>query len=253
MSNLSKYISFFLIILFLLSGCNGGQVTVPDVTGFTRDAAESKLQAAGFNLDNPKSDYSVTVPFGSVMSTDPPAGAKVSQGTTVILTISIGASPTPTPMPTATSTPTPMATPTSTATPLPGAVIGDFIGTWVNSDPNTGGMTELKITKINPTTVAFHGFGKCHPTDCDWSKIAGSDVIVPFTPYTLVGTYDFGFEKTTITVFRQGSQLKATAYYQYPDSTKNTTETDLMNGSKLFIPPIKLNPTLIFILPTETP
>ena len=253
MRSMSKYISFFLVIMLLLSGCNGGQVTVPDVTGFTRVAAESKLQAAGFNLDNPKSDYSLTIPYGSVIRTDPPAGAKVSQGSTVTLTISIGSSPTPTPMPTDTSTPMPTVTLTSTATPLPGAVIDDFVGTWVNSDANTSGMAELAITKLNPTTVSFHGFGKCHPTDCDWSKIAGSDVIVPFTPFTLVGTYDFGFEKTTITVFRQGAQLKATAYYQYTDSTKNTTETDIMNRSNLFIPPIKINPTLFFILPTATP
>ena len=128
MRSMSKYISFFLVIMLLLSACSAGQVTVPDVTGFTRDAAESKLQAAGFNMDNPNSDYSLTVPYGSVISTDPPAGAKVSQGTTVTLTISIGSPSTPTPMPTATSTPTPTVTLTSTATLQPGAVIDDFVG-----------------------------------------------------------------------------------------------------------------------------
>jgi len=160
---------------------------------------------------------------------------------------------TPTHTATVTPTPTSTETPTATATLPPGAVIDDFTGTWVNSDPNTSGMTKLVITKINPSTVSFHGFGACSPTDCDWSSIAGSDVIVPFTPYTLSGTYDFGFEKTTITVFRQGSQLKATVYYQYTDSTKNTTETYLMNHSSIFIPPILIHPTLIFLFPSATP
>ena len=62
--------------------------------------------------------------------------------------------------------------------------------------------------------------------------------------------YDFGFEKYTITVFRQGAQLKASLYFQYSDPTKNTTQTYIMNHSTLFIPPILINPTLIFILPT---
>jgi len=129
--------------------------------------------------------------------------------------------------------------------------MADFTGTWVNSDTNTGGMTKLVITKLNPTTVSFHGFGACSPTDCDWSQMTGSDVIVPFTPYTLSGTYDFGFEKSTITVYRQGAQLKVTLYTQYTaDPTKNTTETYLFNHSTLFIPPILINPTLIFLLPT---
>jgi hypothetical protein len=42
----------------------------------------------------------------------------------------------------------------------------DFSSLWVNVDP-TGGLTKLNITQLG-SDYLVEGFGKCHPTDCEW-------------------------------------------------------------------------------------
>ncbi len=185
-----------------------------------------------------------------------PTTALPTDTPTMTLTPEISPTPTDTPTatPTQTQTATPTDTPTATITPTlaPGAVINDFVGTWMNTDSNTGGMTRLVVTKINETTVSFHGYGKCTPTDCDWSAMTGGDIIVPFTPFSLSGTYNFSFKKSTITIVRSGNNLVVTVYDQYPDASQNQTYTYSMYRFILLGPPIKFLPTLI-LLPTSTP
>ena len=64
------------------------QVTVPDVTGLTRDSADARLRDEGLEVavDEAESD----VPEGDVISQSPGAGAKVTRGTTVTITVSTG-------------------------------------------------------------------------------------------------------------------------------------------------------------------
>ena len=102
--------------------------------------------------------------------------------------------------------------------------IDDFMGNWVNIDPDTGGMTRLVIQKVDDTTVSYHGYGKCVPTDCDWGVIN-----VPLTPEELVGTYEFGFKNTRITVKLFDDRLLAETFDDYtkadgrPDRTTTYT------------------------------
>ncbi len=96
--------------------------------------------------------------------------------------------------------------------------MASFVGNWVNVDENTGGMTRLKIAKVNDSTVSFHGYGACSPDDCDWGVIN-----VPFTPPILVGTYDFGWKTTRITVQRSGSQLSAVVFDDYTETSDRTS------------------------------
>jgi beta-lactam-binding protein with PASTA domain len=77
------------------------EVEVPDVTGDPLNVATSTLQQAGFNVGEVTYDTSDTVPEGSVISQDPPAGNKVEKGATVDLVISRGPSPSPSPSPSA--------------------------------------------------------------------------------------------------------------------------------------------------------
>ena len=63
-------------------------MTVPDVTGLTRDSADSRLRDEG--LDVAVEEAESDVPEGDVISQSPGAGAKVTRGTTVTITVSTG-------------------------------------------------------------------------------------------------------------------------------------------------------------------
>lgn len=74
-------------------------VAVPDVVGSTQDVAEAALVSAGFAI-SPDADhvFSSTVASGAVFSlsaagTDLPRGSTLAQGTTITLTVSLGAVP----------------------------------------------------------------------------------------------------------------------------------------------------------------
>jgi eukaryotic-like serine/threonine-protein kinase len=64
------------------------QVTVPDVTGLTRDSAEARLRDDGFEVaaDEQESD----VPEGDVISQSPSGGTRVTRGSTVTIVVSTG-------------------------------------------------------------------------------------------------------------------------------------------------------------------
>ena len=67
--------------------------------------------------------------------------------------------------------------------PPPPPILSPFSGTWVNDDPNTGGITRILIA-ASGSDLAVHPYGKCHPTDCDWGTRtvprAGSAIYVHF-------------------------------------------------------------------------
>ena len=66
------------------------QVAVPDVTNQAQDAAQQALEAAGFTIGSTNSDYSATVPEGTVLSTDPAADTIKDKGSVVNLVVSNG-------------------------------------------------------------------------------------------------------------------------------------------------------------------
>jgi hypothetical protein len=141
--------------------------------------------------------------------------------------------------------------------------IARFVGNWTNVDANTGGMTRLVIEKVDDNTVAFHGYGKCTPSDCDWDAAVDDPVrrpsSVPFTLPQLVGVYEFGFKTTRITVERSGDQLVAEVFddYSLADGRTDRTEVYVMERQPFFFPIITLpSVTLVapvFVIPTATP
>jgi serine/threonine-protein kinase len=66
-------------------------VAVPDVTGQPTAQAHGTLQSAGFTVGQDQPQASDTVPVGTVISMNPPAGTKIDpKATTIILTVSSG-------------------------------------------------------------------------------------------------------------------------------------------------------------------
>ena len=72
--------------LFVSSGPE--QVTVPDVTGVSRDSAEARLRDDGFAVSVVEQESDE--PDGDVISQDPAAGTELSRGSTVTITVSTG-------------------------------------------------------------------------------------------------------------------------------------------------------------------
>ena len=48
-----------------------------------------------------------------------------------------------------------------------------FFGHWRNVDPNTNNLTRVGIDPSGGWNTDVHGFGACHPTDCDWGHADG--------------------------------------------------------------------------------
>jgi hypothetical protein len=69
---------------------SGPQIAVPDVVGLTQSAAEGILKNAGFVVGVVKKQPSNSVPAGGISSTNPDAGTRVDQGSTVALELSSG-------------------------------------------------------------------------------------------------------------------------------------------------------------------
>jgi beta-lactam-binding protein with PASTA domain len=104
-----------------------GLVTVPDIRNLSRNDALQLIVSEGLTVGTETSDFSPTVPAGSVISQNPSAGIAVAPLTPVDYVISDGPEPTPSPTPTPAPTPTPTPTPVPTPTPTPAPVnVGDY-------------------------------------------------------------------------------------------------------------------------------
>jgi hypothetical protein len=112
-------------------------------------------------------------------------------------------------------------TATAIGTPAFAGPASTMVGTWVNADSSTRGITKLVITETG-NTYEVHGFGKCHPTDCDWGK-------KPMTTYGSnvsdtthkVGTaiYNPGFSESTLTIEQSGGQITVHDFTRFTDNS----------------------------------
>ncbi|MCS6938063.1 MAG: protein kinase [Roseiflexus sp.] len=130
------------------------------------------------------------------------------------------------------------------------AAFNAFLGDWINVDPNTSGMTRLVISKKSETIYTFRGYGKCAPSDCDWGEIQ-----VPYTAGQLVGTYDFGFKTTRITVRLQGEELLAEVFddFKPSDPRPDRTSNYVLRRQFILRPDIIIRPNIPILLATPTP
>lgn len=80
-------------VLELTYSTGNPQITVPDLRGKTKNQAEQLLKDQNLSADFSASDYSDTVPEGSVLEQDPVPGSQVADGTKILVTLSKGAEP----------------------------------------------------------------------------------------------------------------------------------------------------------------
>jgi hypothetical protein len=103
-----------------------------------------------------------------------------------------------------------------------------FDGFWKNSDPNTGGITKLKI-KVTGTNVTIQAWGKCHPSDCDMGTVTAyayaPNVSANLTAEAnaLTAIFKKSFKQTFIVIQPSGSnRLKVSAYNHFTDNSRRT-------------------------------
>lgn len=80
-----------------------------------------------------------------------------------------------------------------------------WLGEWDNTDASTRSTTKLKIDHVDGKLV-IHGFGKCHPRDCDWGTTPLHLAVVTDRVNELIGlaSWDEGFKEHHI-ILRLGS------------------------------------------------
>jgi hypothetical protein len=100
----------------------------------------------------------------------------------------------------------------------------DFIGTWVNTNPNTRGITRLVVTQVDGA-LRIRVFGKCQPTDCDQGQvnlIAYGRSIQDTDHIAATATYTPGFANTLLTMLLGGtgrSQINLQSFTQFTDNS----------------------------------
>ena len=89
-----------------------------------------------------------------------------------------------------------------------------FMGSWVNQDGNTGGITRVDIRSSDGRT-RLHMWGRCHPTDCDWGEVDAKSVAG-----TLQANWDPGFAVTEQELgVLSGGRLQVTSYTHFTDNS----------------------------------
>ena len=101
----------------------------------------------------------------------------------------------------------------------------DFVGTWVNTNSDTGGITRLVINSSGGNDLTIQVFGRCHPTDCDWGSADlvtyGSSVQDPdHTQGTVL--YEQGFANTLLTLQLRGSARDRISLNSFTEFTDNS-------------------------------
>jgi hypothetical protein len=112
------------------------------------------------------------------------------------------------------------------------AVPADFIGTWVNTNSSTSGVTRLVITSAG-NKLNIETFGKCHPTDCKWGTTSlttySSNVQDPNTRYG-TAIYNPGFSQTLLTLDIKGKNaLSLQNFTQFTDNSKRQNYSSIEN------------------------
>src|ERR1700683_2902196 len=68
-----------------------------------------------------------------------------------------------------------------------------LVGTWLNCDSSTRGVTQIVITNENGVLRGHSWSGACTPTDCDWGVTE-----VTLSEGTLPATFNVGPDTTTM-------------------------------------------------------
>lgn len=102
------------------------------------------------------------------------------------------------------------------------AAPADFVGTWVNKDANTRGVTRLVVTSAGGNNLNIQVFGKCHPTDCEWGTkpLVTYGINIQDTNHNYAtANYNQGFSNSLLSLSYGGSEVMLQGYTQFLDNS----------------------------------
>lgn len=112
----------------------------------------------------------------------------------------------------------------------PVIIPSDFVGDWLNEDPDTAGITRIEITQ-NGNELGAHEWGACTPEDCDWG--------IEYTPLeneddgilNLFWDQEF-VERTQELEIIEPDRLRATTFSHYVDDSGRSDVTTVYYFTK---------------------
>jgi hypothetical protein len=93
-------------------------------------------------------------------------------------------------------------------------------GTWVNVDPNTGGITRV-VVEHTGATDRVHVWGSCAPEDCEWGPAALHRLRGLNSESLSYGfaTYEPDFSTKHLAFERRGDEMIVTAFTFFKDGS----------------------------------
>ncbi len=115
------------------------------------------------------------------------------------------------------------------------ANMAQFLGKWINTNPNTRGITALNISILMPgQQIMVHAWGQCTPTDCDWGNMPGvayapnvsANLMETVEAISVVHKESFA-ERLLIIRRAQGNHLRVENYTRFTDKSNRTNYVDV--------------------------
>jgi hypothetical protein len=112
---------------------------------------------------------------------------------------------------------------------LPSTNLDKLEGVWKNVDPNTRGITKLKIN-VDGASVKAKAWGSCSPTDCAWAWTSAQPLTASVSdPATsansILAVWDSSIAKRSAIMTRNGSMLTVQISTVYKDNCSDRLNT----------------------------
>lgn len=125
-----------------------------------------------------------------------------------------------------------------------GSELDDFVGEWVNVDPETRGLTRIIIEREGDVPLV-QGFGRCHPKDCDLGMTKGRLV-----RGTLLAVFEYSFKVLQLRMTRKEDLLVVQEINKFTDGSDRDYElTEAFKRQVIILLPTPPLPPLFPVTP----
>ncbi len=139
-------------------------------------------------------------------------------------------------------------------TPQRGYTAADFVGEWINEDPNTRGTTRLVIS-LSGNTLTVQGYGSCSPTDCVWDPFTAAASEANDGEFSTRWTLSWAIKDFNYKLLSD-SRLQAYTFTDFIDDSgrsDSTSEEYFTKQTLVFPMPLPIPVPLPMPLPTPIP